>query len=169
MTTPKDQRPFLVLTVVLDGGARPASVTRSHGDAMERAIRAADGQDIAGLDLVELTIPPPPFGALRKHLGANPDTVGLYEIYPLASHLTGELRRIAGQFLAAEALWALEEQGLLAGVPLNVKFDVPRGWSSDPKDLHERLLTAGALELTAEGIETFKNVKSAFDASGRLD
>src|SRR5687767_4593350 len=64
-----DPRPFLVLTAILDGSARPAAITRSHGDAMERAIVSTSGHDIAGLDLVELPpIAPPTFAALRKQL-----------------------------------------------------------------------------------------------------
>jgi hypothetical protein len=74
---------------------------------------------------------------------------------------------VAGQFLAAEALWTLEEQGQLGGVPVNVKLDIPNGWEKDPKAIHAKLLEAGALELSPEGIETFKTVKSAWDAAGR--
>ncbi|MEM7447061.1 MAG: hypothetical protein AAF355_02350 [Myxococcota bacterium] len=155
--------PFLVLTVVLDSGARAATATMSHADALEEARKSVASESIAGLSLVELPIGPAPFGALRKHLGVAPTVIGLYDLFPLASHLDSEVRRVAGQFLAAEALWALEEQGMLGGVPLNVKFEVPPGWSSEPKKLHDLLLEAGALELTAAGIETFKRVKTDFD------
>lgn len=128
-------------------------------------MKAAQGQDVAGVDLVELSIPPPVFKALRHPLAVPEEAVGLYDVFPLASHLNPEVRKVAGQFLAAEALWTLEEQGLLAGVPVNVKLDVPKGWTSDPKKIHERLVREGALNLTETGIETFKAVKSAWDAS----
>ena len=163
MTEERDPRPYLVLTVLLDGSARPAAITRSHGDALERSMLATQGQDIAGLDLVELPIAAPVFKALRQPLSVPDDEVGLYDVFPLASHLSPELRKIAGQFLAAEALWTMEEQGLLGGVPVNVKLDVPEGWETDPKQVHQRLVGAGALDLTERGIETYKAVKSAWD------
>lgn len=164
MTSP-DPRPFLVLTALLDAGARAAALTRSHGEAYERAIAASYGQDIAGLDLVELSVASPAFAALRTHLRLPEDTVGLYDLFPLANHLDPAVRRVAGQFLAAEAIWTLEEQGQLGGVPLNVKLDLPSGWESSPKDVHARLVSAGALELTEAGIRTFKDVKAAWDRS----
>jgi len=157
--------PFLAVAVVLDGGARAASVTRSHGDALERALTASAAHKIAGIDLVELSIHPTSFAALRKHLHLPDDTVGLYDLFPLAGHLSNELRTVAAQFLAAEALWALEEQGQLGGVPLNIRLTVPKGWKSSPKEIHEKLLEAGALNLTEDGIRTYKEVKAAFDAS----
>ena len=73
------------------------------------------------------------------------------------------MRKVAGQFLAAEALWTLEDQGQLGGVPLNMQLDLPAGWDRDPKAVHARLVEAGALELSPAGIETFKTVKSAWD------
>ncbi|MFW5924623.1 MAG: hypothetical protein ACOC9O_01660 [Myxococcota bacterium] len=159
----KDTRPFFVLTVLLDASARAAAVTRSHGDALERAINASAGHAIAGLDLVELPIAPAAFMQLRRHLGLPEDTIGLYDIFPLASHLDAQVRKIAGQFLAAEALWTLDEQGALGGVPLNLKLDLPPDWDRDPKKIHQRLLDAGALDLSAEGVETYKKVKEGFD------
>ncbi|MFW6050230.1 MAG: hypothetical protein ACODAU_03600 [Myxococcota bacterium] len=159
----KDPRPFFVLTALLDGSARPAAVTRSHGDALERAMNAAAGHDIAGLDLVELPVSPAAFGQLRKHLGLTNDTVSLYDMFPLASHLDEEVRKVAAQFLAAEAVWTLEDQGALGGVPLNLKLALPDGWERDPKKIHERLLAAGALDLSPQGIEIFKQVKESFD------
>ena len=159
----RDPRPYLVLTVLLDGSARPAAITRSHGDALERSMIATQGQDIAGIDLVELPIAAPVFKALRQPLSVRDDEVGLYDVFPLASHLAPELRKIAGQVLAAEALWTMEEQGLLGGVLVNVKLDVPKGWESDPKQVHRRLVGAGALDLTESGIETYKAIKAAWD------
>jgi hypothetical protein len=158
-----DPRPFLVLTVLLDSSARPAAVTRSHGDALERAIAASSNHDIAGLDLIELPIAPKTFSTLRSYLKRDNQTVGLYDLFPLAGHVDQAVRKVAGQFLAAEALWALEEQGELGGIPLNLKFDVPEGWDKDPKKLHARLVEAGALDLSQQGIETFKQIKAAWD------
>ncbi|HJL16216.1 MAG TPA: hypothetical protein RMH99_11190 [Sandaracinaceae bacterium LLY-WYZ-13_1] len=164
MSSERDQRPFIVLTAILDGSARPAAVTVSHGDAMERAIGATAGTDIAGLDIVELPVAPPAFGALRKHSGRAADACAVYDLFPLAATLDPQVRTIAGQFLAAEALWALEEAGHLEGVPLNLKLDVPKGWDRDPKKIHEKLVAAGALELSSDAIETFKSIKGAWDA-----
>jgi hypothetical protein len=163
--TDSDSPPFLVLTVLLDASARPAAITRSHGDALERAMKAASGQTVAGMDLVELPIAKPAFDALKKHLRIAPDAIGLYDIFPLASHLDLAVRKVAGQFLAAEALWTLEEQGQLGGVPLNVQLDLPDGWDKAPQAVHARLVAAGALELSPRGIETFKVVKSTWDAA----
>lgn len=163
----RDPRPFLVVTALLDGGARPAAVTRSHGDAMERAFVSSGAESTAGMDLVELPVSPATFGALRKALALGEDVVGLYDVFPLASHLDDSVRRVAGQFLAAEALWTLEEQGQLGGVPLNVRLDLPKGWDRDPKAVHQKLVEAGALDLTPDGIETFKRIKGAWDQSNR--
>ncbi len=160
----RDPRPFLVLTVLLDGAARPAAITRSHGDALERSLQATVGQSVAGIDLVELPIAPPVFRALRQPLSIPEEAVGLYDVFPLASHLKPEFRKVAGQFLAAEALWTLEEQGLLGGAPVNIKLEVPKGWDNDPKKIHQRLLSEGALDLTPAGIDTFKAVKTAWDS-----
>ena len=162
-TAPPTDKPFLLVTAVVDSGVRAASATLSHGDAMETALEAAAGQEHSGVDLVELAISPAPFGALRRALKLSDDVVALYDIFPLASHLGDEVRKVAGQFLAAEAVWTLEEQGLLGGVPLNARLDLPRGWERDPKLVHERLVDAGALNLSNQGIETFKAVKSSWD------
>ncbi len=162
---PPTDRPFLLVTALVDSGARAATATLSHGDAMERAVKAAEEAGLAGLDLVELPISPAPFGALRKALSLADDTVALYDLFPLASHLSPEVRKVAGQFLAAEAVWTLEDQGLLGGVPLNARLDLPKGWERDPKAVHTRLVQAGALNLSDQGIETFKTVKAAWDTS----
>jgi len=166
MSAETDSAPFLVLTVLLDGSARPAALTRSHADAMERAYGAIGDRAVAGVDIIELPLPPPTFAALRKYLQAPDDQVGFYDLFPLSAKLDPALRTVAGQFLAAEALWTLEEQGQLGGVPVNVKLDIPGGWEKDPKSIHGKLVEAGALELTPEGIETFKTVKAAWDQAG---
>ncbi len=158
-------KPVLVVTALHDAGARPAALTRSHGDAMERAITSIGAMPLAGIDLVELPVSPAAFAALRRALGLPDAMVGLYDVFPLAPHLDDAVRKVAGQFLAAEAVWGLEEQGLLGGVPLNVRLDLPKGWDRNPKMVHERLMAARALDLTAEAIETFKTVKQAWDAS----
>jgi hypothetical protein len=159
------QRPFLILTAICDASARPAAITVGHGDAMERAFVAADELETEGLDLVELPIAPAAFTALRKHLQIEDERVTVYDLFPLSSQLDPRYRAIAGQFLAAEALWALEEQGMLSGVPFTVQFDVPRTWDKDPKKLHERLVAEKALELDDKAIDTFKKVKAKWDAS----
>jgi hypothetical protein len=157
--------PFLVLTAICDASARPAAITRGHGDAMERALNAAGDFHIDGLDIVELPLAPAAFSALRKHLGVAEDTATVYDLFPLSSHLDEKYRKIAGQFLAAEVLWTLEEQGLMQGVPFTVKFDLPDGWDKDPKKLHTRLVEAGALDLSQEAVDTYKAVKTAWDAA----
>ncbi len=161
----QSEHPFLILTAICDASARPAAVTVGHGDAMERAYVAADGHDTEGLDLIELPIAPAAFAALRRHLQIRDDRVTVYDLFPLSAALDARYRGIAGQFLAAEALWALEEQGLLSGVPFTVQFEVPPGWDKDPKKLHERLVAEHALDLSATAIETFKRVKSAWDSA----
>ncbi len=160
-------RPFLVLTAICDASARPAAITLGHGDAMERALTAAEGQDTEGLDLVELPIAPAAFAALRKQLGVPESAVTVYDIFPLSSKLREEFRKIAAQFLAAEALWTLEDQGMLSGVPFTVNFDLPRGWDKDPKKLHARLVEERALDLGEEAIVAFKHIKTAWDASAK--
>lgn len=161
----KDPRPFIVVTAIFDQTARPAALTLSHGDALERAYKATSGRKVAGLDIVELPIPPKAFAALRETAGRDADTVAVYDVFPLAAHLDVETRRIAGQFLAAEILWALEEQGHLKGVPLNLRLDFPSGWDKAPKAVHEKLVEAGALDLAEDAIEDFKAIKTSWDAS----
>lgn len=132
---------------------------------MERAYNAAAAHEVGGIDLVELALSPPAFAALRKHLQVGGDVVTVYDLFPLSGTLSPAVLKVAGQFLAAEALWTLEEQGMLSGVPFSIKFDAPRDWDLAPEKLHERLLAAGALELSPEAIETFKAIKNAWDAS----
>ncbi|MDQ3033040.1 MAG: hypothetical protein M3Y87_11520 [Myxococcota bacterium] len=158
------EQAFIVVTAILDATARPAALTLSHGDAMERAVNATATRPIAGLDIVELAIPPKAFAALRDHAGRDTETVALYDVFPLAGHLDPATRRIAGQFLAAEILWALEENGHLKGVPLNLKLDVPSGWDRTPQFVHEKLVEAGALDLAERAIDDFKAIKTAWDA-----
>lgn len=159
-----DPRPLIVLTAICDSNARMANLTLSHADAYERAQKATAGRDIAGLAIVELSVQPRAFIALRDHTARPEDTVAVYDLFPLAAHLDSATRRVAGQFLAAEILWALEEQGVLQGVPLNIRLDVPRKWGDrSPKAVHEKLLEAGALDLTEAAIETFKTIKGQWD------
>jgi len=131
---------------------------------MERALNAAARFQIAGLDIVELPLSPAAFAALRKHLAVADETATVYDLFPLSAKLDEKYRNIAGQFLAAEVLWTLEEQGLLQGVPFTVKFDLPEGWDKDPKKLHSKLLEAGALDLSQDAIDTYKAVKATWDA-----
>jgi hypothetical protein len=157
--------PYLVLTAICDASARPAAVTLGHGDAMERALNAVNGHSTVGIDLVELPIAPAAFAALRKHLGFPDGTVTVYDLFPLSAKLEERYRNIAGQFLAAEALWTLEEQGLLSGVPFTVNFELPRGWDKDPKKLHARLVEEHALELGDHAVQIFKDIKTAWNAA----
>jgi hypothetical protein len=161
--------PLLVVTVLMDASARPAAVTRSHGDALERALSASAGHDTAGLELIELPIAPKAFAALRRNLTMPPTTVAVYDIFPLSAQVAPELRKVAGQFLAAEALWAMEEQNLLDGVPPNEKLDLPAGWDKDPKAVRGKLVEAGASTLTDAAIQTFAKIKAKWDATTTLN
>lgn len=160
----KDPRPFIVITAIVDTAARAAAVTLQHGDAFERAQKAVAGKDIAGIDIVELTVQPLAFRALRDTGGQPSDAVAVYDLFPLASHLDVPTRKLAGQFLAAEVLWALEEQGALGGIPLNVRLDIPRGWDKGPDEVHKKLMESGALDLTDAAIEDFKAIKGSWDS-----
>jgi hypothetical protein len=162
----EESRPFLILTAICDASARPAAITRGHGDAMERALIASGDHATEGLDIVELPIAPAAFAALRKHLLLGDGAVTVYDIFPLSAKLREEYRKIAGQFLAAEALWTLEEQGMLSGVPFTVNFDLPRGWDKDPEKLHARLVEEHALDLGEDAVRVFKDIKTAWDTSG---
>lgn len=168
MTGPADDpRPFLVITAIVDGAARAAAITRSHADAMERVYTCASGQAVAGIDLIELpALAPITFAALRKQFQMEHGTVAMYDLFPLASHLDAATRKVAGQFLASEVLWTLSERGLLGSVPFRPPpLDIPKDWDRDAQKVHERLMSAGALELTPEGIETFKNVRQRWEAA----
>lgn len=172
---PRDNRPFIVLTAIHDTNARAAAVTLSHADAWERAEKALAGREIAGLDLVELSVPPKAFIALRQATApgaaaapaaeARHEVAAVYDLFPLAAHLDPATRKVAGQFLAAEILWTLEEQGILEGANLNLRLDVPKNWDRAPKAVHEKLVEAGALDLTEGAIDAFRAIKQAWDAT----
>ena len=162
MSGNKRTGPFIVLTSVLDAEARPASITRSHGEAFERLLPATSGHEVAGVDLVELPIHHAAHLALRKHLGLGEDQAGIYDVFPLSPTLDPAVRKAAAQFLAAEALWNLDAQGIFGRQVLSVKLDLPKGWDRDPKAVHQKLVEAGALELSPEAVETYKAIKAAF-------
>lgn len=161
-----DAPPHLLLTSVLDASARPASLTRSHGDAMERIYLAAQGIPVGRIELVELPIPHKTFTLLRAHLGRPESTVALYDVFPVSPKLDASLLRIAGQFLAAEAIWLLEGQGQIGSSVLDVRVDVPAGWDKAPQAIQKRLVEAGALDLGPAAVDAFKRVKAAWDAAG---
>jgi hypothetical protein len=156
--------PFIVITAVLDAEARPAAVTRAHGEAFDRALRASKGQTISNLDLVELPIDKSAHAALRKHLGLPDEQAGVYDVFPLAPTLEPAVRRAAAQFLAAESLWSLDAQGVFGSDALSIKLDLPAGWDKDPKAIHQKLVEAGALELNEQAVETYKAIKAAWSA-----
>lgn len=164
MSGAKQTGPFIVLTAVLDAEARSASVTRSHGQAYERALVAAQGQQIANLELVELPIAKAAHTALRKHLKLPADQAGVYDVFPLNPNLDAGVRKAAAQFLAAESLWTLDAQGVFANSALSVKLDLPKGWAKDPAAIHQKLVESGALELSEADIETYRVIKEAFSA-----
>lgn len=157
--------PFLVVTVLQDASARPAAITRSLGDAVERAMIASAGKSIAGVEVAELSIHPKAFAGLRRKLNLPEEQVAIYDVFPMGGSVPTELRRIAGQFLAAEALWALEEQGMLDGVPPSEKLDLPDGWSKDPKEIRQKLVDAGAHNLSDNAINTYREIKSTWDSA----
>lgn len=161
-----DSPPILILTSVHDASARPASLTRSHGDAMERLYLAAKGAAVGRIRLVELPIPHRTFALLRTHLGHPESTVAIYDVFPVSAKLDESLIQIAGQFLAAEAIWLLEGQGQLGSSVLDVRVDVPAGWEKSPQSVQKRLVEAGALDLGASAALAFKTVKAAWDAAG---
>ncbi len=162
MSAASDKGPFIVITAVLDAEARPASITRSHGEAFERALAATKGHTIANLDLVELPIDPTAHAALRKHLGLPQDQAGVYDVFPLSPTLAPNVRRAAAQFLAAETLWTLDAQGAFGANVLSVKLDLPAGWDKDPKAIHQKLVESGALELSDSAVETYRAIKEAW-------
>lgn len=163
MSGENEKGPFIVVTCVLDASARPAAITRAHGEAVERAITASAGKAIAGLDVIELSIEPAAHAILRKHLGLTEDRVGVYDVFPLSPKLDANVRRAAAQFLAAEQLYALDGQGVF-GDALAVKLDLPQGWDKDPQAIHKRLVEAGALELSEAAVNTFVAIKGAWSA-----
>lgn len=159
-----ETRPLLVITVLLDQQARPALITQSHGDAVERAMNASAGVDLAGIELAELPISTQAFAQLRRNLSMPPNTVALYDIFPLSPALEPQLRSVAGQFLAAEALWAMEEQGFLGTTAAEEQFTLPAEFPKDPKEIRQRLVDAGANALGEPAIQAFQQVKGRWDA-----
>ena len=164
MGGPEAQHPFIVITAVLDAEARPAAVTRSHGEAFDRALNATKGQAISNLDLVELPIDRAAHAALRKHLGLPDDQAGVYDVFPLSPALSPAVRNAAGQFIAAESLWSLDAQGVFGSDALSVTLELPDNWDKDPKAIHQKLVESGALELSEEAVATYRAIKAAWDA-----
>ncbi len=158
-------RPFIVMTVLVNSAARPAAVTRSHADALERVRGAAYGHDIGGIEITEVTLPAKTFNVLRKAVGLPATTVGLYDIFPVSPEVTEEHRRVAGKFLAAEAIWALDEQRAFGAEALHFRLELPQSWSREPKEIHKTLIDAGVLNLSAAAVETFRQVKAAWEAT----
>lgn len=154
--------PELLVTGLMDGSARPAAVTLSHAEAMERAYTCAVATP-PHVELVELAIAAPAFAALRRALTLPPTRVVIYDLFPIARGMDSQTRRVAGQFLAAEALWAMEEQGLLGGVAAQERFDFPDGWPRDPRAVQQRLQDAGATRLSDEEIKAFQATKAKWD------
>lgn len=155
--------PRLVLTAIHDSSTRPAALTESHGAAMQKLIIASKGKPSAGFEVVELGVPGLVFHAAKKALGRPNKTVALYDLFPLPAKLDANLRQIAARFLAAETLWTLAEEGKLGELALDVRIPVPRGWSNDPRAIQEKLVAAGALDLTEEEITAFQSIRAAFD------
>ena len=54
MSGANEPGPFIVITAVLDAEARPASITRSHGEAYERALQATYGGRLSAAQLAAL-------------------------------------------------------------------------------------------------------------------
>jgi len=165
MSGSKGPGPFIVMTAVLDAEARPASITRAHGEAFERLMKATTAHAVAGVDLVELPIHHAAHVALRKHLGLGDDHAGVYDVFPLSPTLDAAVRKAAAQFLAAASLWNLDAQGVFGRQVLSVKLDLPKGWDKDPKAVHQKLVEAGALELSPDAVETYKAIKRDFSGA----
>lgn len=166
MSGSKITGPFIVLTAVLDAEARPASITRAHGQAFERLLGVTSAHAIAGVDLVELPIDHAAHVAARKHLGVQ-DEPAIYDVFPLSPTLDPAVRKAAAQFLAAEMLWNLDAENVFGKQTLSVKLDLPGGWEKDPKAVHQKLIEAGALELTPEAVDIYKAIKSAWSERAR--
>jgi hypothetical protein len=145
MSGAKPNGPFIVITCVLDASARPAAITRCHGEAFDRAIKATHT-------------------ALRKHLGLPEDQVGVYDVFPLPATLPVPVRKAAAQFLAAESLWTLDAQGAFGSDVLSFKLDLPSGWDKDPQAIHQKLVESGALELSEEAVDTYRAIKETWSA-----
>ncbi len=126
---------------------------------------ATQAHQVAGVDLVELPIHHAAHVALRKHLGLGEEQAGIYDVFPLSPSLDPAVRKTAAQFLAAESLWTLDAQGVFGKHALSVKLDLPKGWDKDPKAVHQKLMEAGALELSPEALDTYKAIKGAFSAA----
>jgi hypothetical protein len=161
MSGASENDPFIVVTCILDASARPAAITRAHGEALEKAITAIAGRAIAGLDVIELPIDEGAHRAMRKHLGLPEDHIGVYDLFPLSPKLDATVRKAAAQFLAAEQLWTLDAQGVF-GDAVSVKLDLPASWDKDPNAVHQRLVEAGALELSDTAVQTFREIKTTW-------
>ncbi len=155
--------PRLVLTAIHDAGTRPAALTESHGVAMQKLLQAAKGKPHAGFEVLELGVPSPVFHAAKKALSRPGKTVALYDLFPLPAKLDAGIRQIAARFLAAETLWTMAEEGKLGEIALDVRIPVPRGWSHDPREIQQKLVEAGALDLSDDDIAAFQAIRAGFE------
>jgi len=156
--------PFVVLSAIQDGSAKAADLTRQHAEAYEHAIEAIKGKAIAGLDLAELAVAPQSFAALRKQLRLPDDIVAVYDLFGVSDKVNANLRKVAGQYLAAQILWTLDKQNLLASVPLSLKLDLPKGWPTSPDAVGSKLKDAGVLGLSEQSADVFKSIKDDWDS-----
>lgn len=161
----QDQSPVILLTAIHHATAKAAELTQQHAEAYERASAALDGNTNGGIDLVELPIAPAAFEAMRKGMRLSEDTVALYDIFAISAKSKASIRPIAGQYLAAQILWSLEAQGLLSGVPVSIKFDLPQGWEQDKNKIKGRLEKHGAFLLDETEAGIFKTIKANWDRS----
>lgn len=155
--------PRLVLTAIHDLNARAAALTESHGTTIARLIAASKGKAHGGFEIVELPVPPAIFQAARKALGRGKDVIALYDLFPTPAKLDPDTRKVAARFLAAETLWSLAEEGKLGDSALDVRIPTPRGWDRDPRAIQEKLVQAGALDLSEDDVAAFQAIRSAFD------
>lgn len=155
--------PRLVLTALHEAGTRAAALTESHGGAMQKLVVAAKGKPHGGFEVVELGVPSPVFHAAKKALGRPSKTVALYDLFPLPAKLDPTIRQVAARFLAAETLWTMAEEGKLGELALDVRIPVPRGWNHDPRAIQEKLMEAGALDLTDEDVAAFQAIRAGFE------
>ena len=142
-----DRSFWILLTAVMSAPARPAAVTRSHADALEQLYNLLQDAPHAGIELVELTIAPQSFNALRTFLQKPAHQVAIYDVFAIPASVSPQVRKISAQYLAADSLLQLEAQGVLGGTPLSLHLNIPKDWDVGLPKIKERLAAQGALAL----------------------
>ncbi len=154
--------PWIVVSALLESGAKVSAITLSHGDAMERGVAALGAEPVAGLEMVELTLDKPAFSSLRRAILLPPTTVGVHDLFAVSGTATVDQRKAAAFYLAQTSVQTLQAQGMLGSSPAQLQMTLPGGWKRS--SLEQRVKESGVLDLTPGESAVFRTIKDRWDS-----